>query len=56
MSTSNIVLIVPSDDGSVVVTFKTKDGGLRRYRYTGMDAVAVLNGSDPADLQGERVG
>jgi hypothetical protein len=55
MSTSNIVAIVPVSEDAVHVIFKLKNGSTRTYRYEGMDALAVLNGSDPADLQGERV-
>jgi hypothetical protein len=55
MSTHNIIAIVPASEDAVLVTFKIKNGSTRTYRYEGMDALAVLNGSDPADLQGERV-
>lgn len=55
MSTHNIVSIVPASEDTVLVTFMMKNGGTRTYRYEGMDALAVLKGSDPADLQGERV-
>lgn len=61
MSTENITSIVPSagtlmgEDDAVLVTFQMKNGGTRTYRYTGKDAIAVMKGSDPADLDGERV-
>jgi hypothetical protein len=54
MSTHNIQSRIPREDG-VVVTFICKDGSLRRYLYKGQDAVAVMMGSDPADLSGERI-
>jgi hypothetical protein len=61
MSRSNIIATVPSvgtilgEDDSVLVTFKLKNGSTRTYKYTGADAIAVVTGSDPADLDGERV-
>jgi hypothetical protein len=61
VSTNNIIAITPSagtlggENDAVLVTFRMKNGGTRTYRYEGMDALAVLNGSDPADLNGERV-
>jgi len=61
MSTENIIAIVPSagtilgEDDAVLVTFRMKNGATRTYRYVGRDAIAVMNGSDPADLDGERV-
>ena len=69
MSTGNIVSIenvgvnseaigealgkVTSD--AVIVTFSTRHGGVRRYRYTGSDAIAIRAGADPANYDGERV-
>jgi hypothetical protein len=40
---------------AVLVTFKVHGGGMRIYRYTGDDAVAIRNGADPAGFSGERV-
>lgn len=61
MSTNNIIAITPSartlggENDAVLVTFKMKNGGVRVYRYEGIDAIAVMKGSDPADLDVERV-
>jgi hypothetical protein len=55
MSTANIIAIVPVSEDEVHVTFKMKNGATRTYKYEGMDALAVLTGSDPADLDGTRV-
>lgn len=55
MSTHNIVSKTPRGSEEVVVTFYCKDGSLRSYLYKGADAIAVMMGSDPADLNGERI-
>lgn len=55
MSTENIVSIVPVSEAEVWVTFALRNGEMRTYAYTGLDAARVLTGSDPANLSGERV-
>lgn len=55
MSTENIVSVVPVSEAEVWVTFSCRNGEIRTYSYTGLDAARVLAGADPANLNGEGV-
>lgn len=55
MSTANITDITPVE-GGCIVTFQTKDGGIRSYLYMGDDALEILRGADPAGFAGQRIG
>lgn len=53
MSTNNIVSKVPTIGGGLIVTFSTKDGRLRAWKYSGGAALAVIAGSDPHDVMSD---
>jgi hypothetical protein len=55
MSRDNIIEITPVSEAEVLVTFSCRNGEIRTYSYTGLDAARVLAGADPANLSGERV-
>lgn len=54
MSTANIVTIT-GNSREAFALFDCHGGGQRWYRFVDDDAVALLSGSDPAGLDGERV-
>jgi len=40
---------------SVEVTFSCRDGSIRIYAYTGVEAEAILAGANPSSFSGTRV-
>jgi hypothetical protein len=59
MSTENITSkrVVGSWQGYpiVLIAFELRNGDEKTFRFTGQDAVDVLNGEDPARLNGTEV-
>lgn len=56
MSRANIVgQQYDPETGELFLTFRVHPSGQRTYLYTGLDALAILRGDDPAEYQGERV-
>ncbi len=40
---------------SVEVTFSCRDGSIRVYAYTGLEAEAILAGASPSSFSGTRI-
>ena len=55
MSRANIVRMIPTESGELLVVFALRDGETATYKYDAISSVAILGGADPKNFAGERV-